>query len=682
MALGVPEFRRALIRLGGALDGDIGKLVAAIGGLDVPAAMRLVTEAYPELASPYLALAADLTATWYEEQPTAAGAKPFTAQPADLPAVEQLAANARWALTQTNPTTALQRSGQRQFFQQHRDTVLLNVEREGVGWAREARPGACGFCRVMATRVLTMGFGGAPGLYRSELTAGASAHRKDAEGHDGCRCIGVPIRGGEPYTVPGYVHDWLDDYEAVSRDESGRLLPLSKIAAAMEQRGAMRGEPSEATAGDSAPVIVDLDAAGTPTQPASAPPPKTPTSPPAPESEVTRFLRELMQARPMAIEGPRQLLALTAAPDRPAVTPPDPRAIADWLDAEDDHRHALEYWRRVDEENLHSLPAEQAIPEEPPAPLGPLAARVAELEAKLEAAASDTRGTRKQQTQRRDAIRIELKQARRAQEEARAAGIADEPVELVTPDTDPVGDVHADEHAGETELDRAVREFEEALASGDDARIDAAAEAMERAEQAERVAAEQAAERAAKRAARAEANAEAEQERMLAAIEAGEDPAQAEADILIERPSQRRKIRDLVATGDYDDDEARTAVRAQILERIYRRDFMAQARADGHRGKGFDDLLDSVFQRRADELYYEAEAATRGQMVKRQYATRFDPKRFWYCNDTTARKYMSDELAEWFDQNGRLTRPIMRQMILDGSTNFTSYTAMRADYLE
>ena len=112
MALGVPEFRRALIRLGGALDSDIGKLIAAIGGLDVPAAMRLVTDAYPELASPYLALAADLTATWYEEQPAAAGAKPFTAQPAELPAVEQLAANARWALTQSNPTTALQRSGQ------------------------------------------------------------------------------------------------------------------------------------------------------------------------------------------------------------------------------------------------------------------------------------------------------------------------------------------------------------------------------------------------------------------------------------------------------------------------------------------------------------------------------------------------------------------------------------------
>ena len=64
MALGVPEFRRALIRIGDALDGDIGNLVAAVGRLDVPAAMRLVTDAYPELASPYLARAADLTATW------------------------------------------------------------------------------------------------------------------------------------------------------------------------------------------------------------------------------------------------------------------------------------------------------------------------------------------------------------------------------------------------------------------------------------------------------------------------------------------------------------------------------------------------------------------------------------------------------------------------------------------
>ena len=633
MALGVPEFRRALIRIGDAMDGDIGKLVAAVGRLDVPAAMRLVTDAYPELASPYLALAADLTATWYEEQPAAAGAEPFEAKPAELPAVEQLAANARWALTQSNPTTALQRSGQRQFFQQHRDTVLLNVEREGVGWAREARPGACGVCRVMATRVLTMGFGGAPGLYRSELTAGANPHAKDAEGHDGCRCVGVPIRGGEPYTVPGYVHDWLDDYEAVSRDKSGRLLSLWQIAAAMEQRGAMRGEPIEADASDSAPVIVDLDAGTPPSSPTPAAP-REPLALPAGQSAgqlaIEAPKRQLALNRkpaPLAIEGPRQLLALTAAPDRPAVTPPDPRAIADWLDAEDDHRHAVEYWRRVDEENLHSLPAEQAFLENPPAETPP-------------------------------------------------AALVEPAVELATPDPEPVVDVQVDDHAGETALDRAVREFEEALASGDDARIEAAADAMERAERAEQADAE----RKAKAAARREAARNAEQDRIFELVESGEDPQLAEAEVLASNADGRRRAAKLVAEGHHTQEQADREVYNYLLQRIRRRDFMAQARADGHRGKGFDDLVDSVFQRRVDEMYLEAEAATNGHMVGSRYMNTFSPKRLWYVNEATARKYMSEEMANWFDENGRLTRPVFRQMILDGETNLSKYTHQVGDF--
>lgn len=659
MALGVPEFRRALIQLGGALDGDIGKLIAAVGRLDLPDALRLVTDAYPELSSPYLAAAADLTATWYEDQPAdGAEAAEFIAEPAPLPTVEQLAVNARWALTEKNPTTALLGAGRRQLFQQHRDTVLLNAEREGVAWAREARPGACGFCRMTATRILTEGFGGAPGLYRSEESATANPHTVDAKGHDWCRCVAVPIRRGQEYTIPGYVHDWLGDYEAVSRDESGRLLPAWKIADNMEKRAAERGEPvSEATDDRDrrptppAPTVIDLDQpagkSGATSPPKSKPAdqPGSPTGPIAGQLAIEAPQRQRALNRPpqpIALPAARTLLMLTAAPSRPAVPTPDPGAIAEWLDAEDDHRHALDYWRRVDAEDLHSLPADEKIPD-PPAPA------------------------------------------------ERVVPPPEPPAALATPDPDPVVDVRADDHAGETPLNRAIREFEEALATGDDDAIERAADAMERAELAEiaeRERAEKLAAKTAQQRARREAARDAELEAIGQLVEQGEDPEFAEVAVLIRRPEWQKRIdAELAKSRNIVTQDGRTPREAvqkefenQLLEQIRRREFMRQARADGHRGKGFDDLVDSVFRQRVDELYFEAEDATNGYMVKRRFEGKFHPKKLWYVNEATARKYMSEEMAQWFDENGRITRPVFRQMILDGSTNWSKYTKRTGDF--
>ncbi|AYD84589.1 minor capsid protein [Mycobacterium phage Paito] len=937
MAIGVPEFRGALLELGSGLDSDVRKMSTALATLDQGEVLRYVSDAYPEIVTPYLAAAGDLTATWYEDQPAAIGAKPFIAQPAELPAVEQLAANGRWALVQQSPASALEGTSRRQLFKTHRETVLTNADREGVRWAREARPGACGFCRMLATRILTDGELGAPGLYRSKRSARRSPHRSNAaRGHDFCRCIAVPIRGGSDYVVPDYVHTWLEDYEAVSRDADGYLHPPGKIAALMEDRATSRGELFGVDTETSlirrprrrrGPEVVDLDAparaiegpagavresvAGAqrltqrnairfenavqpvvdrvaqaqaiteradeivttaarvtghvkqvtdvadkllgsqyPTvrsvkilvdaadkglrsanqvtggavqvariadrtlqdtvtiahgvrqvadevgglldetaaialgaralltdagaaarntaaelrgarsvddltervtaaidtaagihaegaalveraratvdatqQFAQAVITELPEALRAPVADmqelaqtvrnlaadvehagadagaVARSVRRLVDAlrdfrraervtettaaiearrtpvrvaserinpadvagelpavegqlaieapqrqlalnrkpAPLAIEGPRQPKMLTAAPSRPTVTPPDPHAIAEWLDAEDAHWAAVEYWRRVDAENLHSLPANQAI---------------------LEHATDQQKPSAPQAS----------------------IAVADEPpAALVKPDPDPVADVRAVDRAGESELDRAVREFEEALATGDEALIERTAAAMERAEKAELAAAE----RKAKAAERRAASRNADQDRILELIEAGEDPQLAEAEVLTSNADGRRRVKKVMAENpSFSEESARRVVHNHILERIRRRDFMAQARADGHSGRGFDDLLDSVFARRVDELYIEAENATRGQMVKSKYQLTFDPKRLWYVNDATARKYMSEELGNWFDENGRLTRPIMRQMILDGSTNFNSYTVLVGDYVQ
>ena len=79
-------------------------------------------------------------------------------------------------------------------------------------------------------------------------------------------------------------------------------------------------------------------------------------------------------------------------------------------------------------------------------------------------------------------------------------------------------------------------------------------------------------------------------------------------------------------------------------------------------------------------MYLEAETATNGHMVVPRHMNTFSPKRLWYVNEATARKYMSEEMANWFDENGRLTRPVFRQMVLDGETNLSKYTHQVGDF--
>jgi hypothetical protein len=246
--------------------------------------------------------------------------------------------------------------------------------------------------------------------------------------------------------------------------------------------------------------------------------------------------------------------------------------VGKWLDAEDEHRHAVEYWRRVDAEDLHSIPkAQQPKPTPPPAPK-------------------------------------------------------------------------------ETPGQRAEREFQDAVASGDDKRIDAALAELDRVDALERKAA---------------ARAAAAEERKIA-------KTNAQADEIVR----------LIDTEGWDPAEAEAHVTGRSVESIRRRNFIAAARADGHTGAGFDELVGSVHDRMVGELALDAEAATNGYMVKRQYHLTVNPKKLWSVNDATARKWMSEEMAAWFDQNGRLTRPILREMALRGEYSIGKFTAQNQDYLQ
>lgn len=258
MPLGTSRFRVLLSDLTQHVRRDAKRLVSRMGRFTAREGREFISEAFPELLRPYIDAAGDLTVEWYDGQPTTSTTI-FVPQQAEPPPDEQVAASGRWGIEQPDPGDALGTSGERIVFNHSRDTVLDNVIREGVRWAREARPNACAFCKLMTTR-------GA--IYHTEATAlsvqGTSVkleprdleliaaglltrdqalqermfyrtkHNAEKAGkqvgdlidrqlrgtrergeswHDNCYCIAVPIREGDTYTPPEYAQSWEDDYK-------------------------------------------------------------------------------------------------------------------------------------------------------------------------------------------------------------------------------------------------------------------------------------------------------------------------------------------------------------------------------------------------------------------------------------------------------------------------------------
>jgi hypothetical protein len=231
MPLATLQFRSLLTNLSHNVRRDAGSLLSRMGHFAAHEARDFITEAWPELLRPYIDAAGELTTEWYDGHPSTNTV--FVPQPADPPPDEQLGANGRWAIGQDDPHDALGGAGERAVFNASRDTVLDNVIREdGARWVREARPGACNFCKLMAIRgavywtetsALTVvgrtmarkrmipgssrigGDDGEVGIKRGTRDYGQSYH-------DSCRCIAVPVRPGDSYAMPDYAQSWETDY--------------------------------------------------------------------------------------------------------------------------------------------------------------------------------------------------------------------------------------------------------------------------------------------------------------------------------------------------------------------------------------------------------------------------------------------------------------------------------------
>ncbi|QDF19598.1 MuF-like minor capsid protein [Gordonia Terrae phage RoadKill] len=114
------------------------------------------------------------------------------------------------------------------------------------------------------------------------------------------------------------------------------------------------------------------------------------------------------------------------------------------------------------------------------------------------------------------------------------------------------------------------------------------------------------------------------------------------------------------------------------LEQLRRREFVARAKTEGLSSTNFADLLDELHRRLAFDWLLMAESETRGHMLSRrsQAAGGFDESMLWRVNDATARRHMSDEMAAWFDENGRITKGDLERMIEAGLDVFDAEGAL------
>lgn len=95
-----------------------------------------------------------------------------------------------------------------------RDTILNAVHDDGdaVGWARIAKPTACAFCRLLATR---------GGVFTSETVR--------FRAHDGCSCTAEPVFKGQRWEPSAHVRDWQAQYKRAAAMSGNTITNFRRV---------------------------------------------------------------------------------------------------------------------------------------------------------------------------------------------------------------------------------------------------------------------------------------------------------------------------------------------------------------------------------------------------------------------------------------------------------------------
>lgn len=165
MPISAAERRFIMAQLGQRAKEDMIRLWDAAGRFEDVDFANYVADAFPDLAIGAHQLAADVSAALFEEDFPTITTPAVTATP---PAVKQLKESAVWALGADGDKglDRLQGTLQRTLLNGARETTVANAQVNGMRWIRVAKPTACAFCRMLATRTTIT-----DDLYRSKEAA-------------------------------------------------------------------------------------------------------------------------------------------------------------------------------------------------------------------------------------------------------------------------------------------------------------------------------------------------------------------------------------------------------------------------------------------------------------------------------------------------------------------------------
>lgn len=131
---------------------------------------------------------------------------------------------------------------------------------------------------------------------------------------------------------------------------------------------------------------------------------------------------------------------------------------------------------------------------------------------------------------------------------------------------------------------------------------------------------------------------------------------------------QATHLSELLDSG-MDEEEAVADAYGISIARQRRTRAIDDLRGQGYSGKGLDDLARKSYRDHSYRQWLAAENATRGVLLNKQgVATGVDERTLFNGPETRARKYASEELKSWWDQNGRMTFAEYRAQLLADST--------------
>ena len=234
------EYRALLGEANRMAQEDLVALWRRLEHLDPDALYAALRDGVPEVVGAYRAMTADTALVFYEEtQGLAFDAA--EARAAGMVNRSQLDASLRWAIYSGGEDVLGKIAGvvQKHVIDGSRQYALSGFHREGALWVRSARPQACEFCRMLATRAVTRdGAGWGPYVSaEGAVTVGAGKSRQGqsqptgAEFHDHCMCI--PVLASE-YEPPSYVERWAGEYYSAV-DEVGNSSDYHAILSVMRK---------------------------------------------------------------------------------------------------------------------------------------------------------------------------------------------------------------------------------------------------------------------------------------------------------------------------------------------------------------------------------------------------------------------------------------------------------------